>query len=122
MPADELKAFKDEAENRGLKKESVAKMVDQDIDSLAVIALLREGDIVVISLSTGQMLLLSRWVVTLHDTEPALSESEETSGLQDLLGDFSAENQEIPRSVAGKALFRCVSDSRDTNSRYTSMS
>ena len=108
--AEELKAIKDEAEKMGLKKETVAKLVDQDIDSLAVVTLLREGDIAAISLSTGQMLLLSRWVLTLHDAEPALSESvsgEETSGLQDLLGDFSAENQEqqTPRSVAGKALF-----------------
>ena len=71
MPADELKAFKDEAEKMGIKKESVVKMLDQDIDSLAVIALLREGDIAAISLSTGQMLLLSRWVDTLHGTEPA---------------------------------------------------
>ena len=115
MPADELKAFQDEAENRGLKKESVAKMVDQDIDSLAVIALLREGDIAAISLTIGQMLLLSRWVDTLHGTEPAPSESvsgKETSGLQD----------QSPRSVAGKALFRCVSDSRatDTNLRHIS--
>ena len=106
--AEELKVFKDEAEKMGLKKETVAKMVDQDIDSLAVIALLREGDIAGISLSTGQRLLLSRWVVTLHDTEPAPWESvygKETSGLQD----------QTPRSVAGKALFRCVSDSRYTS-------
>ena len=112
--AEELKAFKDEAEKMGLKEGTVAKLVDQDIDSLAVIALLREGDITAISLSIGQMLLLTRWVVTLHDTEPAPSESvsgDETLGLQD----------QTPCSVAGKALFRCVSDSRGTETHQRTL-
>ena len=114
-PVTRAEEFKDEAEKMGLKKETVAKMVDQDIDSLAVVVLLREGDIAAISLTVGQMLLLTRWVVTLHGTEPTPSESvsgKETPGLQD----------QSPRSVAGKALFRCVSDSRgtDTNSRHIS--
>ena len=95
----ELKAFKTEAERIGLKEETVCKMVDQDIDSLSVVVLMREADISALSLSIGQMLLWSRWLVTLHDAEPAPSESvscDETSGLQD----------QTPRSVAGKALFR----------------
>jgi len=108
--AEELKAFKDEAEKMGLKKESVTKLVDKDIDSLAVIPLLRESDIAAISLSTGQMLLLSHWVTSCHGTESTPSELvsvEETSGLQDLLGELSAEDQgqQAPRSVAGKPLY-----------------
>ena len=52
----------------GLQEKTVSKMVDQDIDSLSVVVLMREADISALSLSIGQMLLLSRWVFGLRDT------------------------------------------------------
>jgi len=42
--------------------------VDQDIDALSVVRLLREADISALSLSTGQRLLLTRWASVLRDT------------------------------------------------------
>ena len=73
-----LEAFKDEAETRGLKEDTVGKMVDQDIDCLGVVELLRETDISALSLSIGQMLLLSSWVSGLR--EPTSVPSEVLSG------------------------------------------
>jgi len=58
----------EEAKTAGLNEATVSKMVDQDIDSLFVVGLLREADISALSLSIGQMLLLSRWVSGLRDT------------------------------------------------------
>ena len=64
----QLNAFTEEAQTMGLKGKTVGKMVDQDIDSLSVVGLLREADILALSLSTGQRLLLTRWVSVLRDT------------------------------------------------------
>ena len=56
--ADRVKAFKDEAELAGLRKESVAKMIDADVDSLEVVCLLQESTVEQIGLTMGQSLLL----------------------------------------------------------------
>ena len=92
----ELSAFTEEAQTMGLKEETVGKMVDQDIDSLSVVGLLREADILALSLSTGQRLLLARWV----------------SGLRDA---------SVPSErcvIVNSPYSQCVSDSRVTNSRH----
>ena len=67
-------AFMEEANTMGLKEHTVSKMVDQDIDSLFVVGLLREADISALSLSTGQRLLLTRWVSVLRGLESVPSE------------------------------------------------
>ena len=67
-------AYMEEAQMMGLKEDTVSKMMDQDIDSLSVVALLREADISALSLSTGQRLLLTRWASVLRGLESAPSE------------------------------------------------
>ena len=67
-------AFMEEAEAMGMLEETVSKMVNQDIDSLSVVRLLREADISALSLSTGQRLLLTRWVSALRGLESVPSE------------------------------------------------
>jgi len=62
-------AFMEEAKTAGLNEATVSKMVDQDIDSLSVVGLLREANISALSLSIGQRLLLSSWVSGLRDIE-----------------------------------------------------
>jgi len=59
----------EEAKTAGLNEATVSKMVDQDIDSLSVVGLLREADISALSLSIGQRLLLSCWVSGLPDID-----------------------------------------------------
>ena len=73
----ELEVFKTEAERMGLQEKTVSKMVDQDIDSLSVVVLMREADISALSLSLGQLLLLSRWVSSLRCTNSRYSSPSE---------------------------------------------
>ena len=102
--ADRVKAFKDEAELAGLKKESVAKMIDADVDSLEVVCLLQESTIEQIGLMMGQSLLLTKWVSELKSIpSPPVSDAGSTQ-LQNLLGEIDATDQE-PVSQPGKPLF-----------------
>ena len=102
--ADRVKAFKDEAELAGLKKESVAKMIDADVDSLEVVCLLQESTIEQIGLTMGQSLLLTKWVSELKaPPSPPVSDAGSTQ-LQHLLGEIAATDQD-PVSQPGKPLF-----------------
>ena len=67
-------AFMKDAQTMGLQEDTVSKLVNQDIDSLSVVGLLREADISALSLSIGQRLLLTRWVSVLRGLESVSSE------------------------------------------------
>ena len=103
--------FKAKAGAAGIKKETIAKLLQDDIDSEDVVALLSEDDVKALSLSTGQTLVMLRWVSSLAGTaaqgssstgatEPPAVPTEDDGVLADILADDDA-------SVPGKAYFLC---------------
>ena len=119
------------------KEDTVAKMVDQDIDSLAVVTLLREDDIAAISLATvagavafmeeaGTMGLQEETVSKMVDQdidslsvvgllrEADISALSLSIGQRLLLTRWVSVLREI--SIPSE---RCVSDSRGMNSRHS---
>ena len=60
--AQKLKLFNDSAEQAGLKKDTITKLVAQDLDSMDVLRLVSNDDIGHLELSRGQTLLLTELV------------------------------------------------------------
>ena len=92
--------FKAKAGAAGIKKETIARLLQEDIDSEDVVALLSEDDIKALSLSTGQTLVMLRWVSSLTKPTTVPTEDDGTLGLADILADDDV-------SVPGKAYFPC---------------
>ena len=66
----DIKAFQETAEAAGLKDGTVKTLIDQDIDSTDVVALLQPDDVNSLGLSRGQALLITRWVSTFSKPSP----------------------------------------------------
>ena len=56
--SDAMKQFKEEAEKAGLRKESIGKLTDQEIDSTEIVGLLQLVDVNSLGLPMGQAVLL----------------------------------------------------------------
>ena len=103
--------FKAKAGAAGIKKDTITKLLQEDIDSEDVVALLSEDDIKALSLSTGQTLVLLRWASSLAGTAAQSSSSTgvtETpavpAGDDGILADMLADGD---ASAPGKAYFQC---------------
>ena len=120
--AGKMTAFKDDADKMGLKKDTVAKLIDSDIDSVDILAMLRESDITSLGLSMGQTIILRQWVQSLQTTASSSQDSapeESTSGLSALLGDVEEEQHgnQASSGSKGKPLF--VIDFITRNTTYS---
>ena len=98
--------FRSKAEAAGLKKETITKLIRDDIDSEDVVSLLSADDVKSLVLSTGQTLVLKRWIQTLKPTDDeaasVASATHDDGGLSELLSD---DNNTVP--VTGKPLYPC---------------
>ena len=56
-----VKDFTETAETAGLKDGTIRKLLDQDIDSPLIVAMLEEADFAALQLSRGQTLVLRKW-------------------------------------------------------------
>ena len=88
-----------------LKKDTITRLLKDDIDSEEVVAMLSDADIKALLFSTGQTILLRRWVKTLStgEDDTASSQTREKEELSDLLADVDTS---LP-STSGKPLFPC---------------
>ena len=89
--SEQTKAFAKEGEEMGLKKETIAKLVAEDIDTCAILCLCSSVDIDELQLSRGQTLVLKQWLshLTLEEEVPAAPPSvtdQPTETLDLLLG------------------------------------
>ena len=57
-----VKAFTEEADKVGLKKESIAKLTGQDVDTVEILKLCSGSDVTDFALSKGQTLVLLQWI------------------------------------------------------------
>ena len=97
--------FRQKAEAAGLKKDTITRLLKDDIDSEEVVAMLSDADIKALLFSTGQTILLRRWVKTLStgEDDTASSQTGEKEELSDLLADVDTS---LP-STSSKPLFPC---------------
>ena len=69
--SDKVKAFAEEADKVGLKKEAISKLCAQDIDTIEVLRLCSVSDVTDLALSKGQTLVLLQWIRQLSVDETA---------------------------------------------------
>ena len=90
------KAFTEEGEQMGLKKDTIQKLVAEDIDTSDILRLCSEQDIDEFRFSRGQTLVLKHWVTLLNCEDVASvnppSETSQTGEvtLHNLLGQMEA--------------------------------
>ena len=88
-----VKDFTETAETAGLKDGTIRKLLDQDIDSPEIVAMLEEDDFDSLQLSRGQTLVLRKWsrnlavgtTISVSGDEPDENSTPAEPSLDDLL-------------------------------------
>ena len=89
-----VKAFTEEGEKIGLKKETIAKLCGQDVDTVDILRLCSSSDIDDFQLSKDQSLVLQQWIAQLSaedaasSTAPSQVSQAENGALHALLGEM----------------------------------
>ena len=69
--SDRAKAFTEEGEKLGLRKETMVKLCGEDIDTSDILRLCSPADIDDFQLSKGQTLVLKQWITLLNSEDVA---------------------------------------------------
>ena len=101
--SDKVKAFTEDGEKIGLKKETITKLCGQDVDTVDILRLCSSADIEDFQLSKGQSLVLQQWIRQLNDDTASMSDPSQASQMGDvtlhaLLGEMEEPTPEAKRS------------------------
>ena len=69
--SDKVKTFTEDGEKIGLKKETITKLCEQDIDTVDILRLCSSSDVDDFQLSKGQSLVLQQWIDHLNTNDIA---------------------------------------------------
>ena len=94
--AEMAKAFNEEGEQLGLKKDTLQQLIGEDIDSSSILRLCSDLDIDAFHFSRGQTLVVKQWVALLNceeiaaETPPSVTSDTGEVTLDNLLGQMEA--------------------------------